>query len=102
MDESEKLGGNIELSGFRGIDDSTMSLLNKIIGSHAKRIMELARNLENIHITLKEVHQREKSEKYEVHAKAVDSGKVFVSKVTERNLLTAVDKALSKVISEMD
>ena len=90
------------LSGFRGVDDSTMTLLNKIILSHTKRIGELAGKLDNIHITLKQVHQREKSEKYEVHAKAVDSGKVFVSKVTERNLLTAVDKALNKVINEMD
>lgn len=93
---------NVILSGFRGVDDSTMTLLNKIILSHTKRIGELARKLDNIHITLKQVHQREKSEKYEVHAKAVDSGKVFVSKVTERNLLTAVDKALNKVINEMD
>ena len=93
---------NVILSGFRGVDDSTMSLLNKIILTHAKRIGELAGKLDNIHITLKQVHQREKSEKYEVHAKAVDSGKVFVSKVIERNLLTAVDKALNKVINEMD
>ena len=79
-----------------------MPVLNKIITTHAKRIGHLAKNLDNIHITLKAVHQREKSEKYEVHAKVTDSGKVFVSEVTERNLLTAVDKALSKVTNEMD
>lgn len=92
----------IILAGFGNIDDATMPVLDKIIHTHAKRIGELADKLDNIHLTLKEVHQREKSEKYEVHAKVVAKGKIFVSKVTERNLLAAVDRALSKVINEMD
>lgn len=92
----------IELSGFREIDSSSMAVLDKIVKSHVKRIGELAKKIDNIHITLKPVHEREKSEKYEIHAKVVDSGKVFVSKVTERNLFTAVDTALNKVINEMD
>jgi len=90
------------LAGFRDVDSTTMPLIDKIISNHAKRIDELAENMDSLHITLKQVHQREKSEKYEVHAKVLDSGRVFVSKVTERNLLTALDKALNKVINEMD
>lgn len=92
----------VTLAGFRNIDDATMPLVDRVIASHAKRIGELAKGSESLHITLKQVHQREKSEKYEIHAKLLDSGKVYVSKVTERNLLTALDKALSKLISEMD
>ncbi|MBI2657797.1 HPF/RaiA family ribosome-associated protein [Candidatus Woesearchaeota archaeon] len=98
----QNAGQKIIMSGFKSIDDSAMAILNKMIATHAKRIGHLAKNLDNVHITLKEVHQREKSEKYEVHAKVVDGGRVFVSEVTERNLLAAVDNALSKVTSEMD
>lgn len=90
------------LAGFRDIDSASMPLVEKIIASHAKRIEELAKNMESLHITLKQVHEREKSEKYEIHAKVLDNGKVYISKVTERNLLTALDKALNKVINEMD
>ena len=102
MDESYKLGGNIELSGFRDIDSSSMIVLNKIIGNHAKRIAELTKKLETLHITLKPVHEREKSEKYELHAKVVDNGKVFASEMTDRNLFVAVDTVLKKLVNELD
>lgn len=102
MDDDTVLGGNIQLTGFRDIDDSTRALLDKIISSHANRIRELAEKMDSLHITLKHVHEREKSEKYEIHAKVSDKGKVYAAKVTERNLLTAVDKALHKIVNEMD
>lgn len=97
-----KQNQKVALAGFRNIDSATMPLVDRIIAGHAKRIGELAKDSESLHITLKQVHEREKSEKYEIHAKLLDSGKVYVSKVTERNLLTALDKALNKIISEMD
>ncbi len=102
MDESKKLGGNIELSGFRDIDESSMIVLNKIIGNHARRISELAKKMERLHITLKPVHEREKSEKYEIHAKVIDGGKVYASEITDRNLFVAMDVVLKKVINELD
>lgn len=101
-EESIKLGGNIELSGFRVVDGSSMIVLKKIIGNHAKRIAELTKRLEVLHLTLKPVHEREKSEKYEVHAKIVDDGKVYASEITERNLFVAVDTALKKIVNELD
>lgn len=102
MDENLKLGGNIELSGFRDIDSSSMIVLKKIIGNHARRISELAKKPEALHITLKPVHEREKSEKYEVHAKIVDNGKMYAAEITDRNLFTAVDTVLKKIVNEMD
>ena len=101
-DESAKLGGNIELSGFRDIDGSSMVVLKKIIGNYAKRISELTKRMETLHITLKPVHEREKSEKYELHAKVVDNGKVYASEFTDRNLFVAVDTVLKKIVNEMD
>ena len=101
-EESVKLGGNIHLTGFRDIDGSSMVVLKKIIGNYAKRISELAKKIETLHITLKPIHEREKSEKYEVHAKVVDGGKVYASETTDRNLFVAVDNVLKKVSNEMD
>ena len=103
MDEENlRLGGNIELSGFKVVDPASMVVLKKIIGNHARRISELAKNMETLHITLKPVHEREKSEKYEVHAKFVDDGKVYASEMTDRNLFVVVDAVLKKIINEMD
>ena len=101
-DESIKLGGNIHLTGFRAIDGSSMVVLKKIIGNYAKRISELTKKLEVLHITLKSVHEREKSEKYEVHAKIIDDGKVYASEVTDRNLFVAIDIVLKKIVNELD
>lgn len=100
-EESVRLGGNIELSGFRSIDSSSMIVLKKIIGNYARRIVELTTKLENLHITLKPVHEREKSEKYEVHAKIIDNGKVYASETTDRNLFVAVDNVLKKIVNEL-
>lgn len=99
MDEIEQ---KVSVAGFKDIDSAALPMINRIIRTHAARINEIANKLESIHITLKKVHEREKSEKYEIHAKAIDNGKAYLSKVTERNLLTALDKALNKVINEMD
>ena len=100
--QKSKLDEKIELSGFRDIDAATMAVVKKILHNHSNRILELCSNIETLHITLKQVHEREKSEKYEVHAKLIDNGKVFVSKVTERNLHVAIDSALNKIIHEIE
>ena len=102
MDDDIALGGNIQLTGFRDIDSSSMIVLKKIIGNHARRIAELTKKTEILHITLKPVHQREKSEKYEVHAKISNDGKVYASEITERNLFVAVDSVLKKIVNEID
>ena len=102
MDEEKKFSGNIELSGFRDVEESSMAVLKKIIENHAKRISELTKKIDNLHITLKPVHEREKSEKYEVHARVLSNGKIYASEITDRNLFAAVDSVLQKIINEMD
>ena len=102
MDDDVRLGGNIQLTGFREIDSSSMIVIKKIVGNYAKRIAELTKKLQTLHITLKPVHEREKSEKYEIHAKVVDDGKVYASETTNRNLFVAVDDVLKKIVSELD
>ena len=101
-EESHKLGGNIELSGFRDIDVSSMIVLKKIIGNHARRLSELSQKMETLHITLKPIHEREKSEKYEVHAKLNNNGKLYVAESVDRNLFVAVDDVLKRISREME
>ncbi|MBI2558275.1 hypothetical protein HYW20_03050 [Candidatus Woesearchaeota archaeon] len=101
-EESHKLGGNIELSGFRDMDSSSMVIIKKLVGTYARKISEHCKNLQTLHITLKPIHEREKSEKYEIHAKVIDDGKVFASEIVDRNLFVAVDSALKKIINEFD
>jgi ribosome-associated translation inhibitor RaiA len=101
MDDNIELGGNIQLAGFRDIDGASMVVLKKIIGNYARKMSEHSDKFENLHVTMKQVHTKEKSEKYEIHAKLIDNGKPFVSEVTERNLFIAVDNALKKIISEL-
>ena len=101
-EETHKLGGNIELSGFRDIDSSSMVVLKKIIGNHARRLSGLAKKMETLHITLKPIHEREKSEKYEVHAKLNDNGKIYAAESVDRNLFVAVDGVLKRMQSEME
>ena len=102
MSDETELGSNVQLTGFRDIDSSSMAILKKNIGNHIKRISELTKNMEELRITLKPIHEREKSEKYELHAKVVDDGKVYASEVVDRNLFVAVDSVLNKLVNELD
>ena len=92
----------VQLAGFHDIDESAMDIINKTIATHSKKIARLAKDAGLLHITLKKVHEREKGEIYDIHVKLPDIGKVYVSHLTDRNLLAAVDKALEKITNEMD
>ncbi len=101
MDESMQLGGNIELSGFGDIDGASMVVLKKIIGNYGRRLTEISDKFESLKVTMKPIHETEKSEKYEIHAQLMADGKPFVSEVVERNLFVAVDSALKKIENEI-
>jgi len=96
-----QLGGNIELSGFGDIDGASMVVLKKIIGNYARRMTEISDKYESLKVTMKPVHETEKSEKHEIHAQLMNDGKSVVSEVVERNLFVAVDSALKKIESEI-
>jgi ribosome-associated translation inhibitor RaiA len=101
MDDSMQLGGNIELSGFRDIDGASMVVLKKIIGNYGRKFTGIANNFESLKVTMKPVHETEKSENYEVHARIFLQGKPVVSEAVERNLFVAIDAALKKIESQI-
>jgi ribosome-associated translation inhibitor RaiA len=96
-----QLGGNIQLSGFSGLDGGKMSVLKKIVGNYAKRLSEICTNFESLALTMKPVHETEASKIFEIHAKCMDGGKPLASNVEDRNLFIAIDSALKKVVNEV-
>ncbi len=96
------LGGQIELSGFSGLDGGTMVVLKKIVGNYTRKISERFDDFEKLSLKMKKVHEKEKSEKYELHGMIVINGKQYNTEITDRNLFFAVDKAFKKLDSMLE
>lgn len=93
-------GPNVELSGFRDIDEFAMADLKRLVGTYLRRYGEICRKFQNLALKMKKVHAQVHSEKYEIHASITDSGKFYTSTTTDKNLINAVDLALAKIESE--
>ncbi|MFH1849807.1 MAG: hypothetical protein ABH879_06500 [archaeon] len=100
--DSFELGGNIVLKGFRDIDRANMVIVKKMVGSYARRMTDLSPKFESLTLDLKKIHETEKSEKYEVQAKLINDGKPMNSSSLERNIFFAIDRALGKIVSELE
>lgn len=100
-DDMMALGGNIELSGFKGLDSGSFIILKKMIGNYARKMSDLSSNFEKLSLTLKSVHETEASRKYDIKAKLLDNGKPYNSQTVDRNLFVAVDNALKKLQNEI-
>jgi len=100
-DDTETLGGNIQISGFKELEPAQMIVLKKIVGTYARKFSNKCNKFELLKLSMKKVHSREHSEKYELHVMVVDDGKQYTSTVTERNLFFALDAALKKVENEI-
>lgn len=97
MDDMLKLGGKIQLSGFRDLDRNSMVIVKKIVGNYAKRFDSLCKNMENLHLRIKIVHPTEASEKYELSAKVIDNGTPFTAQDVDRNVFVVLDSTLKKI-----
>jgi ribosome-associated translation inhibitor RaiA len=96
-EDNLQLGGNIELSGFGGVDGGMMIILKKIIGNYARKMSDHSKGFESISLRMKTVHDS----KYEIHAKLMDNGKAVTSSAVEHNVFVAVDSALKKIMHEI-
>lgn len=101
MEDVIQLGGSVELSGFRDLEKINNAVINKIVGNYTSRYSDLSSNFEKLHLQLKKVHKTEKNYLIELHARAISNGAVLTSKVEDRNLYFALDKALKKIEAEM-
>jgi len=104
MDNADvlNLGGNIELTGFSDLDGGSMVILKKIVGNYAKKMSDRAKNFENLKLTMKPVHEREKSELYEVKGYLFFGGQPTVAEETDRNLFFAIDKVLKRLEESLE
>lgn len=97
MEDNLQLGGNIELSGFSGLDKGVMIILKKIIGNYARKMSDMSKRFEQLSLRMKTVHDN----KYELHAKLIDNGKAIASSAVEHNIFVAVDSSLKKIMHEI-
>ena len=87
---------NIELSGFKDIDQATLSIIDSKIEKFVNKV-----NTEDFHlgVNLKIIHEKEKSEIYELTAnfKKFKHVKGVNIKISERDLIKAVNMLFSKL-----
>ena len=95
-----RLGGNIELSGFKNFDGGSMVILRKIIGNYSRKLSDRLEGYEGVSVRVKPVHG-EQSNIFDVSTKLHESGRIVASNVTERNIFVAVDAALKKLEREL-
>ncbi|MFH1408709.1 MAG: hypothetical protein ABIH34_02275 [Nanoarchaeota archaeon] len=98
-EDTLELGGNIRLVGFRELDSSTLIVLKKIVGNTVKRFSEKT-TITELALVMKRVHEREKSEIYELKANLICKGKNYAAAIDDRNLFFAVDKVMKKLEAE--
>jgi ribosome-associated translation inhibitor RaiA len=101
VNDSVSLGGNIELIGFKQVSLADVVVVKKLVGHYTRKIQEHSQNFEKIQIFLKEIHKVDNNAKHEIHVKVLDSGKALSSEVVDKNLFTALDSALKKVLGEV-
>jgi len=92
-----QLGGNISLAGFKDLEPAKMIVIKKITGNYVKRMQEINKKFESLHLHLKPVH----ANKYELQAKAVFDGQPHNAEITDYNLFFALDKVLAKIVEEI-
>src|SRR3989344_2178436 len=94
QEETVKLGGNIELSGFNDIDGASMVILKKIIGNQVKKISKTVENYELLRLVKKNVHN---NSKFEVHVLFAYNGNSVSVENIDNNLFMSVSGAMNKI-----
>jgi len=99
MEETIRLGGNIELSGFSSLDGGQMIVLKKIVGNYARKMEEKCKQFEALKLHLKTVGNENK---FELKGQIVDGGNIYPSSAVERNLFVGVDSVLKKLVNTIN
>jgi ribosome-associated translation inhibitor RaiA len=91
------LGGNIQLSGFKDVDHSEMIVVKKLVGSYARKFSDRHEKFQSMHVNLKHVHKREKSEIFEITGRVILDGNAFSVDHDDRNLFFCIDSVMKKL-----
>ena len=95
MDDSQQIGGNIELVGFRDLDGGSMIILKKIIGNYARKFSDRLDGIDKLSISMKKIGNNQ----FELHGQLIKAGEQHTSEVTDYNLFMVLDKVLKKLES---
>ncbi len=91
---------NIILSGFSTLDAETKGMVSAKAKDFFQEMARKKGKLTSLHMTLKVIHEREKSEKYEIMGKIQEGSRFHSATVIDRNPLTAVDDLLRKLATQ--
>ncbi len=100
--ENLKLGGNIELSGFKEVDPRSMIILKKIIGNYVRKFSDKHKEFNGIKITLKEINKKKGKEQFELSSNLYLGGKALAAENIGWNIFEAVDTLLKKHEKELE
>jgi len=89
------------LSGFKELEPGSIVILKKIVGNYARRFSEQCESFEKLSLSMKLVHEREGSKKFEIRGMVIDKGKTYTSSLTDRNVFVVVDSVLKKIGNEI-
>ncbi len=93
-----QLGERIQLSNFEELQPGELTILKKMIGNHANKFNEFKK----LHLTLKEVHKKEKSQKYQVNALLEIDNKMYESESTHYNLFFTINEVLDRLKKQVE
>ncbi|MBI2508018.1 hypothetical protein HYV89_03625 [Candidatus Woesearchaeota archaeon] len=93
-----QLGERIQLNNFEELQPGELTILKKMIGNHANKFHDFKK----LHITLKAVHKKEKSQKYQVNAMLEIGKKMFESESTHFNLFFTINEVLERLKKQFD
>ena len=99
MEETIKLGGSIELSGFNSLDGGQMIVLKKIVGNYARKMEEKCKQFEALKLTMKHIGDEKK---FELKGQVIDGGNIYPSSAVEHNLFVGVDSVLKKLVNTLN
>ncbi|MFH1053769.1 MAG: hypothetical protein V1740_05130 [Candidatus Woesearchaeota archaeon] len=100
--DSQQLGGNIELVGFSDIDRSSMIVVKKIVGSFTRKVSDSNPDFEKIKITIKPIHSNENTRLNKLHAQVIIKGASINAEAEDRNLFVCLDSVLKKLGSQLN
>ncbi|MAG45486.1 MAG: hypothetical protein CMH63_01795 [Nanoarchaeota archaeon] len=92
-----QLGDRIQLNNFNGLEPGELTILKKVIGNNANHFQDFTK----LHLTLKEVHKTEKSQKYQIDAQLEIADKHYEAESTNFNLFFAINEVMDRLKSQI-
>ena len=93
-----QFGEKIELKDFKEcLEPGEITILKKLIGNQANHLGEFKK----LTFHLKDVHKKEKSQKYQINAQLELDNKFYEAESTNFNLFFAINEVIEKLKTEI-